>query len=190
MRTLKNILRATALAPILLTLAHAGAHAQGEGATWRLQRGQDIASTGVRLPEMQIQGQSLSGSTGCKSFATTFSRRSDGRVDITRPSLARKACGRKQQSVENAFVLGLTRTQFIEEKGDQLAFLSIAREELLVWQRVQEPTTARATPRKTRARQGRRMHAEIRKSRGRVMHARSKHHHHRRHMWLDKGCFI
>jgi len=197
MQKLRPLLQAALLAPIVLAALDTGTGAQGapEAATWRLQRGQEISSAQASMPELTIQGQVLSGSTGCNSFTATLSRRSDGRVAIAQPAMTRKLCGPKQQSVENAFIAALGRTAFIEEDDKRLTFLSEAREQLLVWQPRRNAAQARATQRPIVARSRKRGRAEMAKSRRHASLARSELRKSKRPgprgRWLvEPSCFI
>jgi len=132
------------LLPIVLGLGSSTAVAQTGETNWSLLRGRDIASLPSEIPQLTIKGQALSGSTGCNTFTTTLVQQSEGKVSIERPRLTRKLCGPQQQNVENAFVDALGQTQFMEEKDNQLTFLSATREPLLVWQPLRAPGQTRS----------------------------------------------
>jgi heat shock protein HslJ len=102
------------------------------------------------MPQLTVEGQALSGSTGCNSFTSTLTRQSDAKVHIDRPALTRKFCRGKQQGVENAFVDALAQTEFLEQRDDRLTFLSGARQPLLVWQPFRASGQARALPSRCR----------------------------------------
>ena len=119
---------------LLLLMVGSPALAQGTETHWKLIRGKDISLPRTGVPQLSLKGQALAGSTGCNAFTTTLTEQSDGKVSLDRPALTRKICGRKQQAIENAFVDALGQTAFVQRSGEQLTFLSGAREPLLVWQ--------------------------------------------------------
>jgi len=145
----------TALLPFVLGAMGLPALAQTGETNWSLLRGKDIAALPSGVPQLTIKGQALSGSTGCNTFTSTLIEQSGGKVSIERPRLTRKLCGAQQQDVENAFVDALGQTQFLEEKDNQLTFLSGAREPLLVWQTHRASGQTRSLATRTSAKQQR-----------------------------------
>ena len=106
--------------------------AQSAPETWALEQGRGIAAAQVNGPSLKLQGQQLSGSTGCNSFTATISG-SGQRVKIENISLTRKLCAPSRNETEHAFVNALGQTEYIERKSERLTFLSGQREPLLVW---------------------------------------------------------
>lgn len=195
MSKLRTFLQTALLTLVLLALLNSGARAQvgPEAPAWQLKRGKGVSATQTSMPELTIQGEVLSGSTGCNSFTATLSRRAGGHVAIAEPAVSRKLCGPKQQSVENAFLAALGRTEFIEEDDKRLTFLSGAREQLLIWQPRRDAGQARTTPRPTDARSRKRGRAQVAKSRRHASLTRSERRkfkrHGPKHRRLERGCF-
>ena len=124
------------VAIVLLAFASMKAEsADGESATWILQQGVDISLHNARKPELRMEAQKLTGSTGCNSFSATVSERSNKRVAIEEIIRTRMLCEPNQNKIENAFVRALQKTEVIREKGKALAFLSGDGATLLVWKR-------------------------------------------------------
>lgn len=145
-----------------------GAEAGARSTTWVLQRGQDIPSPPPRRPELRIEGQMLSGSTGCNLFKATLSEKADKRVAIEHVALTRMLCASDRNKVEAAVVRALKATEYVEDEGDRLLFLSGTRQPLLEWTR-EDKSGARPAPRKRRKlAQQRRRPAVVRKDRRRV----------------------
>ena len=88
------IARSLQLALIIgLTLAFettgaASAPREGAGA-WQLQKGAGLPSRKARKPTLSMQGEKLSGSTGCNTFTATLVRHADKRVTIDGIALTR-----------------------------------------------------------------------------------------------------
>jgi heat shock protein HslJ len=80
----------------------------------------------------KLQGQQLSGTTGCNSFTATISETGE-RVKIVNLSLTRKLCAPRQNETERAFVRALGQTEYLEKGTERLTFLSDKGEPLLVW---------------------------------------------------------
>jgi hypothetical protein len=82
---LKALRQPLALPLLLLALLSTSvpSAAQEPAATsWTLQSGSKIAPGQLQMPELQMKGQVLSGSTGCNTFTATLSTQPDGRVGI------------------------------------------------------------------------------------------------------------
>jgi heat shock protein HslJ len=163
-------------ASLLILLAIPGpAHSAsgGAGATnWVLQRGRDIPARPSRRPQLRMEGQKLSGSTGCNAFTATISEKAEKRVAIEQVAVTRMLCAPDRNKVEAAFVRALKATEYVEEKGTQLVFLSGARQPLLEWTR-EEKSGARSAPRKRHMQaQSRRRAAVARNDRRRAPFAR------------------
>jgi len=126
-----------------------GASAQPAATTWVLQKGQNIPSRLARKPRLLMEGQKLSGSTGCNSFTATVSDKGDKRIAIERVALTRMLCAPAQNKIERAFVQALGQTEFLEQKGQRLTFLSGKRQPLLVWTRNGKSATKRRPARRT-----------------------------------------
>ena len=127
-----------ALTLILLAVASGDASSAPREAgtsTWVLQKGRDIPSPQARKPTLRMQGDKLSGSTGCNNFTAMVSRRADQRVAIEQVALTRMLCEPKQNTIEKAFVGALRQTEFINRQGSTLTFLSGEKSPLLVWKR-------------------------------------------------------
>jgi heat shock protein HslJ len=123
-------------AVVLLAFASMKAEsADGESATWILQQGADISLHNARKPELRMEAQKLTGSTGCNSFSATVSERSNKRVAIEEIIRTRMLCEPNQNKIENALVRALEKTEVIRENGKALAFLSGDGATLLVWKR-------------------------------------------------------
>jgi heat shock protein HslJ len=112
-----------------------GASRDGSVTSWVLRQGQDIPSHPQRAPQLRMEGQKLSGSTGCNSFTATVSNKDDKRVAIENVGLTRMLCASQQNKIEAAFVRALGETVYLEEEGKRLTFLSDNRRPLLVWTR-------------------------------------------------------
>jgi heat shock protein HslJ len=145
-----------------------GALAQDEAKDWVLKRGRDIAVRGTAKPALKLEGQKLSGSTGCNLFNATLIEKPDKRIAIENVSTTRKLCGRAENRTENAFLSALRDTAFLNQQSDALTFLSAKRRPLLVWEPAQTQKNARAltvqqtgvsTPRKVRTRKVGKRHA-------------------------------
>ena len=120
--------------------------------TWVLQRGRDIPKRPPRTPKLHMDGKKLSGSTGCNSFTAALVEKADKRIAIEGVALTRMLCADNLDKIETAFVRALEDTQYLEEKGRKLTFLSGKREPLLVWTRSQKSAAPRAMPGKRSAR--------------------------------------
>src|SRR5262245_42240677 len=150
----------TATRPVAMLLAllfglcadPAAGSPQPAATTWVLQKGEGTPSRLAHRPRLRMQGENLSGSTGCNSFTATVSNKGDKRIAIERVALTRMLCAPAQNKVEKAFVQALNRTEFIELKGKRLTFLSGARQPLLVWTRNAKSAVKRParTPRQAR----------------------------------------
>jgi hypothetical protein len=82
-----------------------------------------------------MEGQKLSGSTGCNSFTATLTEKADKRVAIEGVALTRMLCAPTQNEIEAAVVKAFGETEYVEQKGRSLTFLSGKRQPLLVWTR-------------------------------------------------------
>ena len=101
--------------------------------TWSLEQGRGIAAAEPpNRPSLKLEGQRLSGSTGCNSFTATISETGE-RVKIENLSLTRKLCATLQNENERAFVNALGQTQYLTKEPEKITFLSDKREPLLVW---------------------------------------------------------
>ena len=114
------------LALMILTVAAGSAMgAPREAAsTWTLKRDVTFRRPKPRKPTLRMQGDKLSGSTGCNSFTATVTRRADQRVAIEEVALTRMLCEPQQNAIEMAFVGALRQTEFITRQGSTLTFLS------------------------------------------------------------------
>jgi heat shock protein HslJ len=134
---MKTALIVTSIAALAVAIAvlHAvplGAQSQAEK-TWSLEQGRGIsAAEPASRPSLRVEGQHLSGSTGCNSFTATISETGE-RVKIENLSLTRKLCATLQNENERAFVNALGQTQYLTKEPERITFLSDKREPLLVW---------------------------------------------------------
>ena len=155
-QTLPLRLKAAARATVVLLALPAGlcvvdtgpASAQPAATTWVLQKGQDIPSRLARTTRLRMEGQKLSGSTGCNAFTATVSDKGDQRIAVERVVLTRMRCAPAQNRIERAFVRALGQTLYLEQEGGRLTFLSAERQPLLVWTRNHK--AAKRSPRHTR----------------------------------------
>jgi len=117
--------------------------------SWVLERGRDIPARLKRTPQLRMEGQKLSGSTGCNAFTAALVDKPDKRIAIEQVALTRKLCATTLDQVETAFVRALNETEYLEQKGKRLTFLSGKRQPLLVWMpsksAAQRSAPARAT---------------------------------------------
>ena len=121
-----------AVAIAALCAAPSGAQSPAEK-TWSLEQGRGIsAAEPPNRPSLRLEGQRLSGSTGCNSFTATISETGE-RVKIENLSLTRKLCATLQNENERAFVNALGQTQYLTKEPERITFLSDKREPLLVW---------------------------------------------------------
>jgi heat shock protein HslJ len=126
-------LLAVAFACLACDVASAGAEpAPGR---WVLQKGRGVQFPLPHKPELQLQDQQLSGTTGCNAFTAKISEGPEQRIAIALLSLTRKLCGPKESRVENAIVSAFAETQFLQQDDQTLTFLSANREPLLIWKR-------------------------------------------------------
>lgn len=141
---------AAALLVLLCVARHAhSASGDGETTNWVLQRGQQIPSRTQRMPQLRMEQQKLSGSTGCNSFTATLSDKGDKRMAIEQVALTRMLCAPAQNKIETAFVRALRETEYVQQKGKKLTFLSGKKQPLLVWAR--NHNSGKARSRKTAA---------------------------------------
>ena len=122
---------------VILTAILCGGTPEGKAQSppeksWSLEQGRDISTEQVNKPSLKLQGQQLSGTTGCNSFTATVSKTGE-RVKIVNLSLTRKLCAPRQNEAERAFVRALGQTEYLEKGTERLTFLSDKREPLLVW---------------------------------------------------------
>src|SRR6516225_5264705 len=121
-----------AVAIAALCAAPSGAQSPAEK-TWSLEQGRGISTAEPpSRPSLRVDGQRLSGSTGCNSFTATISETGE-RVKIENLSLTRKLCATLQNENERAFVNALGQTQYLTKEPERITFLSDKREPLLVW---------------------------------------------------------
>lgn len=143
---MQRIAQLSASAAIVLAFLSSGAASapRDAGATnWILQKGRDIPSPQPRKPMLRMQGDKLSGSTGCNRFTATVARRADQRVAIEEVALTRMLCEARQNAVETAFVGALRQTEVIGRQGNTLTFSSGDRSPLLVWKRQRKSSAGR-----------------------------------------------
>jgi len=195
---LKALRQPLALPLLLLALLSTSvpSAAQEPAATsWTLQSGSKIAPGQLQMPELQMKGQVLSGSTGCNTFTATLSTQPDGRVGIAHLTMSRKLCPPKQKEVEIAFVEALGQTRFLEKKGPTLEFLSEKRESLLVWRSRgnSEVTRSMGTKRQATRHKRRKLAARTRRPKARLMrttHTTSYTRRHKQHRVRHRHCFV
>jgi len=147
----KYVARTATVFPILLVFLSVDADSaacQAVVSTWVLQKGRDIPSRPSRKPQLRMEGQKLSGSTGCNSFTATLSEKIDKHIAIEQLSLTRILCAPEQNRIEAAFVRALKQTEYLEQKNKMLTFLSVTREPLLVWGGNHRSTAKRPISRK------------------------------------------
>jgi heat shock protein HslJ len=142
---LKSVHVARLAGALALSLAAPGgpALAQDAPTTWVLEKGHNIPARPPRTPSLRVEGDKLSGSTGCNLFTARISKTGDQGVAIDKVALTRKLCAAALNEVEAAVVTALEQTRFVETKDSRLSFLSAGREPLLVWTR---PENAAAPP--------------------------------------------
>jgi heat shock protein HslJ len=148
----RPILRFVTLIAVYLTFIGAdctSVAAEPAGKSWVLEWGREIPSLQRGRLKLRVQGQQLSGSTGCNSFTATLSNRPDKRVAIERVSQTRKLCGPRDSEIEAAFVGALSETEFLKEERGRLTFLSGKQETLLVWTRADKSTRSHSARRKS-----------------------------------------
>ena len=175
-------MRRTAQLATLTLILLAGASGDASSAprkagtsTWVLQEGRDIPLPQARKPMLRMQGDKLSGSTGCNRITATVSRRADQRVAIEQMTLTRMLCEPKQNTIERAVVGALRQTEFINRQGSTLTFLSGEKSPLLVWKRQRTSSAGK---------QARRRIAHVRTLKRKRMHQRMVFVH------RAAGCFI
>ena len=122
------------------TTGAASAPREGAGA-WQLQKGAGLPSRKARTPTLSMQGEKVSGSTGCNTFTATLVRHADKRVTIDGIALTRMLCEPGQNTIETAFVNALRQTQFVTEQGQSMTFLSGENKPLLVWTKQRSPAS-------------------------------------------------
>ena len=161
-RTVYLLARGAAALLVLLCVARSAhsASSDSNAPNWVLQRGQHIPSRPSRMPQLRMEGQKLSGSTGCNSFTATVSNKGDKRVAIEEVALTRMLCAAQQNKIEAAFVRALNETAYLEQRSKRLTFLSDKRHPLLVWTR-NSKSAKRATRRVHRARVRHRQRAAV-----------------------------
>jgi heat shock protein HslJ len=97
---------AVSMTVVLLGLAFSSggaASAPRDGAgTWLLQKGAGLPSRKARKPTLSMQGEKLSGSTGCNTFTATLVRHGDKRVAIDAIALTRMMCEPGQSTMLTA----------------------------------------------------------------------------------------
>ena len=148
----QRIAQLTASALVVLAVTSGGvasAPREAGASNWVLQKGRDIPSPQPRKPLLRMQGDRLSGSTGCNSFTATVMRRADKRVAIEEVALTRMLCEPRQNTIETAFVGALRQTEFITRRGRTLTFLSGQRSPLLVWKRQRTSSSGRHVRQRT-----------------------------------------
>jgi heat shock protein HslJ len=123
---------------VLLALAFgsggaASAPRDSAAGTWLLHKGAGLPSGKARKPTLSVQGEKLSGSTGCNTFTATLVRHPDKRVAIDGIALTRMMCEPGQNTIESALVGALRQTQFMTQQGQTMTFLSSDNKPLLVW---------------------------------------------------------
>jgi esterase/lipase superfamily enzyme len=135
----KIIISARTLAFVVLGIAAIcscaswlSAQSPPEDRIWALVQGRGISADQPDGPSLKLEGQQLSGSTGCNLFTATITEAGQG-VKIENLSLTRKVCATSQNETERAFVRALGETEFIQKEPERLTFLSGKRESLLVW---------------------------------------------------------
>jgi heat shock protein HslJ len=143
--------------------------------SWVLERGRGIPSRLKRTPQLRMEGQKLSGSTGCNAFTAALVDKGEKRVAIEQVALTRKLCAPRLDKVETLFVRALEETQYLEQKGRRLMFLSAKRQPLLVWTRSKSAAQRSAPARR---------YARVRRHR---RHARVRHHR-RSAEFVYRGC--
>jgi len=144
MAQLAHFAQCARLLAALLSLLAAPVGAGQATQSWVLDRGREIPSPQPSRPTLRVQGQKLSGSTGCNSFTATLSERPDKRVAIEQVSQTRKLCGPRENAMEAAFIRALSQTEFLQQERGRLTFLSGKREVLLVWTRADRALRARS----------------------------------------------
>jgi heat shock protein HslJ len=182
------VMRATALLAVAFAYLSCDvmqAKAQTTPGSWVLQKGRGVQFPLARRPELQMQEQQLSGSTGCNAFTAKVSERAEKRIAIELLSLTRKLCGPKESGVENAIVSAFAETALLEQDGQTLAFLSASREPLLIWQRADSAPTTRTLQRKPHTRSDKHVHKHSPKRTLKHVHKRAHKHAHR-----DQTCCL
>ena len=142
------------VAAVLMVLAFtpngaASAPRNSDASTWVLQKGHDMPSPQPRKPTLRMQGDKLSGSTGCNNFTATVAGRADQRVAIEHVALTRMLCEPRQNTIETVLVGALRDTEFITRRGSTLTFLSGEKAPLLVWKRQRSISAGQHVRRRT-----------------------------------------
>jgi heat shock protein HslJ len=186
------VMRATALLAVAFAYLSCDvmqAKAQTTPGSWVLQKGRGVQFPLARRPELQMQEQQLSGSTGCNAFTAKVSERAEKRIAIELLSLTRKLCGPKESGVENAIVSAFAETALLEQDGQTLAFLSASREPLLIWQRADSAPTTRSMQLKPHTRSHKHVHKHSPKRT--LMHThRRAHKHAHKHAYRGQSCCL
>jgi heat shock protein HslJ len=129
-------LAALAAATLALCCSTGQSLAQSAAAKpWVLQQGREIVPPRKQKPVLRMEGQRLSGSTGCNSFTAAVNDRPDKKVAIADVTLTRKLCGPQESQIEDALVRALSDTEYLKKERRRLTFLSGKQEVLLVWTR-------------------------------------------------------
>jgi heat shock protein HslJ len=127
---------ATALVLLGYTYTKAeSASGKSRASTWVLQQGVEMALRNARKPELRVEANRLSGSTGCNNFSATLNARPNQRVAIEEIARTRMLCELNQNDIENALVRAFEKTEAIRKKGRTLTFFSGDGSTLLIWKR-------------------------------------------------------
>jgi len=149
---------AFAAAALLLLCGASDGMARDAGVAkpWVLQKGREIAAPRQRKPMLNMEGQQLSGSTGCNTFTAALREGAGNKVAIEDVTLSRKLCGPAESKVEDAFVRALADTQHLRKERTRLTFLSGKQEVLLVWARGGKSSARQRSARRSGAYRARR----------------------------------
>jgi heat shock protein HslJ len=162
--------------------------AAAKATEWVLKGGRGIPARPPGSPKLRVEGQKLSGSTGCNAFNAAVVDKPDdkdskagGRIGIEKVALTRKLCGGALDRVEQAVVRAMEETRYVEQKGRTLTFLSEKRQPLLIWTR-----NAAAAPRQASAKRQARVHGRPPAAK---RQARVRHRHRQKAHVAQWGCW-
>ena len=148
MRRIAKLLAAAVMMIAFASSAVMSAPREKGASTWVLQKGRDVPETRPRKPTLRMQGDQLSGSTGCNNYTATIMRRAEQRIAIEQVALTRMLCEPQANAVEKAVVGAMRQTEFMDQQGSTLTFQAGDKSPLLVWTRQQASSGQRQAGRR------------------------------------------
>jgi heat shock protein HslJ len=123
-----------AMAACLCAIVSCGSpvHAAEPESNWVLEKGRDVGEP-VQQPQLRMEGDRLSGTTGCNRFTARVTEQPDKRVSIANVTTTRMMCAPKENDNERAILRAFQDTQYLARDGARLIFKSAAQESLLDW---------------------------------------------------------